>query len=56
MSAGDVGMEAEALAAVRGFDGDQVPGVLGDDVDGDEIDFVFGVSIATSPAAVAPTS
>jgi hypothetical protein len=40
--AGDVGMEAEALAASGGFDGDDVPDLLGDDVGDDEIDFVLG--------------
>ena len=50
--AGDVGVEAEALAALRGFDGDDVAGVLGDDVGDDEIDLVLGVDVVSSPAAV----
>jgi len=45
-------MEAEALAASRGLDGDHVPGVLGDHVGGDEIDFVLGVNVVASPATV----
>ncbi len=40
-------MEAQTLAAPRGFDGDRVPGVLGDDVGDDEIDFVLGVNVAS---------
>lgn len=43
--AGDVGVEAEALAASGGFDGDDVPDLLGDDVGDDEIDFVLGVNV-----------
>jgi len=43
-------MEAEALAALRGFDGDDVPGALGDDVGDDQIDFVLGVDVMRSPA------
>src|SRR5580693_2351695 len=50
--AGDVGMEAEALAASGGFDGDDVPDLLGDDVGDDEIDFVLGINVMSSPAAV----
>ncbi len=49
---GDVGVETEALAASGGFDGDDVPDFLGDDVGDDEIDFVLGVNVATSPATV----
>ena len=51
-SAGDVGMEAEALAASGSFDGDHVPGVLGDHVGDDEINFILGVNVDTSPATV----
>jgi hypothetical protein len=43
-------MEAEAIAALRGFDGDDVPGVLGDDAGDDEIDFVLGGDVMSSPA------
>jgi hypothetical protein len=45
-------MEAEALAASGGFDGDDVTGVLGDDVGDDEIDFVLGVNVMSPPATV----
>ena len=45
-------MEAEALAASGGFDGDDVRDFLGDDVGDDEIDFVLGVNVVSSPAAV----
>ncbi len=50
--AGGVGMETEALAPQRRFDGDEVPGVLGDDISGDEINFILGVNVDTSPTAV----
>src|ERR1700674_557322 len=45
-------MEAEALAASGSFDGDHVPGVLGDHVGDDEINFILGVNVGTSPATV----
>ncbi len=48
-------METEALAASRGFDGEHVPGVLGDDVGevgDDEINLVLGVGVDASPANV----
>ena len=45
-------MEAEALAPSCGFDGDEVAGVFGDDVDDDEIDFVLGVDVVSPPATV----
>ena len=47
-----MGVEAEALAASGGFDGDDVAGVFGDDVGDDEINFVLGVNAATSPATM----
>jgi hypothetical protein len=48
-------METEALAASRGFDGEHLPGVLGDDVGevgDDEINLVLGVGVDASPASV----
>jgi hypothetical protein len=51
-ASGGAGVEAEAFAASGGFDGDQVPGVLGDYVGGDQIDLILGVNVAASPAAV----
>ncbi len=44
-------MEAEALAALRGFDWGRRTGVLGDDVGDDEIDFALGVKVMSSPAS-----
>jgi hypothetical protein len=35
---------------LRGFDGDDVPGVLGDDVGDDEIDFVLGGDVMSFPS------
>jgi hypothetical protein len=43
------------LPAARGFDGEHVPGVLGDDVGDvgdDEINLVLGVGVDASPASV----
>jgi hypothetical protein len=45
-------MKAEALAASGGFDGDDVVDVQRDDVGDDEIDFVLGVNVVSSPATV----
>jgi hypothetical protein len=45
-------METEALASSRGFDGNDVPGILGDHVSDDEINFMFGVNVEASPATV----
>jgi len=45
-------MEAEALTASRGFDGDHVPCVLGDHEGDDEINFVLGVNVMSSLATV----
>jgi len=41
--AGDVGVEAEASSWGEGFYGDDVPGIEGWDVDGEDVDVVGGV-------------
>jgi hypothetical protein len=52
LSGRGVGMETEALASSGGFDGNDVPGILGDHVSDDEINFMFGVNVEASPATV----
>jgi len=43
-----VGIEVEEGASQEGVDGDDVPGVFGDDVGGDEVYVVFGVEVAST--------
>jgi hypothetical protein len=50
----DIGIEAEAFAGRKGFDGQDVPDVEGDDVGGEDVDVVGGVGdFALSVDAVA---
>jgi hypothetical protein len=49
---GTLGWRNRHLPASRGFDGEHVPSVLGDDVGHDEINLVLGVGVDASPASV----